>query len=344
MRTYRFVALLMLLDSTAVASNEPETSSSAQENCPKVFKEALATYQRDDAQTAVQRLKLLWSAHNCYQIAALLGQSELTLERYRDAAEHLSIALRGWHEPEPPKNRQIILNALARAKARIGTLQITVNHPGAEVSIDGERIAGTSPVRELFVNPGTHRIRAARASYGAIELSLKIQPGEQQPIELHLNPHSVREPVAAAGSGTVTQADAVRPSAKVETRERHWYHREDLMVLAGGGALAATAVGAGVYFQVRGNQSRDRAKQLGSGITRCAEAPEGQCAELRDAIEERGRNYTTAKVFYGIGAAIGFSTTVLAFVLPSETTASKRTAVKGWLSPSSAGILLSGRF
>lgn len=344
MRVYRFVALLMLLDSMAIASNEREKSSSVQQNCSKVFKEALATYQRDDAQTSFQKLKLLWSAHDCYQIAALLGQQELTLERYRDAAEHLSIALRGWHEPEPAKNRQIILNALARAKARVGTLQITVNYPGAEILIDGERIAGTSLVWEHFVNPGTHRIRAARASYGAIELSLKIQPGEQQPLDLRLNRRAEPEFAATAGSGTGAQADAAQVPQKFETRQRRWYHREDLMVLAGGGALAATAVGAGVYFQVRGNQSRDRAKLLGSGITRCGELPEGQCAELRDAIDERGRNYTTAKVLYGVGAAIGLSTTVLAFVLPSQTTDSKRAAVKGWLSPSSAGILLSGRF
>ncbi|HMA93178.1 MAG TPA: PEGA domain-containing protein [Polyangiaceae bacterium] len=347
MRTYRCVVLLMLIAKTAIGSGERESPPSAQQKCFRKAKQALHVYRQHDAQAAFTKLHQLWSTDHCHQVAALLGQTELALEKYREAAEHLSFALRDSNQSEPAKRHEEIATLLARAKAKVGTLQIRVNAPSAEIAIDGELIGKAPFESEHFVEPGRHQLRASRASFGAVDLKFDIKPGEQQPIDVRLSTQS--EPLLAA-SKTQTPSrlsaglGATQVSAGTVIPDRRNYYREKVIVLIGGGAIAATAVGAGVYFQVQGNQSRDRAKQLSSGLTRCSEPPEARCVELRDAVDERGRNYTTAKVLYGVGAAVGLSTTILAFVLPSQAPTSDRAAVKGWLSPSSAGIIVSGRF
>ena len=119
-----------------------------------------------------------------FDIAANLGFAEFKLEMWRDAATHLSFALRNWAPTGKAESRASAVKYLGVAKERIATLAITVAS-GAEVMIDGKR-AGTAPVEERFVDPGTHTVGAKRDGYNPIEQAVTAEKGKTLQVALSL--------------------------------------------------------------------------------------------------------------------------------------------------------------
>ncbi|MBI4699822.1 MAG: hypothetical protein HY744_01425 [Deltaproteobacteria bacterium] len=92
-----------------------------------------------------------------YQIAGALGACELKLGLYRDAAEHLRYFLEVFPTSGDPTERKQIAALFERARARVGTLRIGVDTPGATVLLDGTAVPATD-LGAVFVEPNRHAI------------------------------------------------------------------------------------------------------------------------------------------------------------------------------------------
>src|SRR5262245_4215588 len=77
--------------------------------------------------------------------AGQLGLAELAAGYPVDAADHLAAALESPNDPSIVKYRQMLTEALAKARAQIGELAIQGSPAGAEVVING-RVAGVLPL------------------------------------------------------------------------------------------------------------------------------------------------------------------------------------------------------
>lgn len=139
-----------------------------------------------------------------YDIAGNLGDCELRLGQARDAAEHLSFALRDFPPTGKSALRKQIEERYAEARKLVGALRVRVSAAEALVSING-RPVGRSPLKdEVFVEPGDARVEASLEGHRSAVRSVSIGRGEAQDVALVLVQESPGPsiPVVVA-SGTV---------------------------------------------------------------------------------------------------------------------------------------------
>src|SRR6185369_11615173 len=81
-----------------------------------------------------------WALKHSYDIGGNLGIAELKLGKYRDAAEHLSYALKTFPANGKGPHRDLIQESLGKAKAQVAMVTIEVNQKGALVLVDGKEV------------------------------------------------------------------------------------------------------------------------------------------------------------------------------------------------------------
>jgi hypothetical protein len=146
-------------------------------------------------------------------ILANLGQAELELGMYRDAAEHLSQFLR--ENPLKDDKAARVEEMLKRAQANIGTLTFR-GALGTEVFVDGSPV-GQLPIRHsVFVAPGFIELVARSAGHQPMRTGRLIQPGDRVEVDLTIptpksaaRPQPIHEPVRTGASGPTNDREVI---------------------------------------------------------------------------------------------------------------------------------------
>lgn len=193
--------------------------------------EAFDGGELDEAYAIYQKA---WALKRTYDIAGNLGQVELKLGKFRDAAEHLDFTLRLFPPTGKSEPREAIRRAFEAARREVGSLSIRVNVQGAAVAIDGKGI-GLSPFEHtVFVEPGKRVIEATLEAHLPTRISIEIKKNERREVVLSLTAKAQPPPpprnvpllltgfgisLAAAGTGVglmiastgkTAEADALR--------------------------------------------------------------------------------------------------------------------------------------
>ncbi|HTN85144.1 MAG TPA: hypothetical protein VL242_15705 [Sorangium sp.] len=240
----------------------------------------------DDAAAAY---RAAWESTGDPRWAGELGMAELSLRRYRDAAEHLRRALDAG-DALAPGVRARFQQGLQRAAQEVAAVAIVVGKPEAEVFMDGRRVGQGLATYVVYVEPGSHEARATlhghedgvgrfealRGDTPAIGLALKERPPASRPAA------PPRAAAAASGSTTLrpaTGGTAIGPAIRV-----------------GGLALASAGVVVGAGFAIAwavkdGEVEALREEVIGaSGSLACnphKAVTDVRCPQLRDAVEAR---------------------------------------------------------
>ncbi len=99
----------------------------------------------------------------------------------------------------PPKTETVsittgqraVLNVTLRPAAPTGgTLRILANAPGAQISVDGERI-GESPATKANIAPGEHIVEATADGYERLMQTVTTEAGAQRVVSLEMRPESL---------------------------------------------------------------------------------------------------------------------------------------------------------
>ncbi len=100
-----------------------------------------------------------WAIKRHWQIAMMLGWSEMELGKIKSAIQHLTTAASDPSYKEPPFPEKIA-TLLTEAKARLPSVRMKGVPSGAQLSIDDVDV-GTTPATEgVAVDPGQHTITA----------------------------------------------------------------------------------------------------------------------------------------------------------------------------------------
>lgn len=126
-----------------------------------------------------------FSIYASYDVAGNLGLIEFSLERYAEAANHLSYCLRHFPSAESLELKQLIEQKLTVARQYSVTLTLEVSERDAAILLDGEPV-GTSPLAsELYVTPGIHTLGIRKGDRSA-EQTFEAKGGETQTLRLAL--------------------------------------------------------------------------------------------------------------------------------------------------------------
>lgn len=336
----RIVLIAVLCASAAFA--EPSDPTARRE----AYRTGYAAIERRDWAEAQRIFDALWHEERAYDVALHLGQAEFQLGRYRDAAEHLAFGVAHMPPGESEELRERGILALERARSKVGTLQIVVNRPSAEVHIDGVLI-GSAPLEgERFVVPGRHRVEASLAGYETKSTLVEIRAGEAQELAFELVPLPPSAPAPAHSLSTngsdSSPTERSSGSSGLETRE---------IVLLGGAALTAVAGVTTLVFALKSSSAGEREDELRTqasthGSNPCASSTAlGVCTELDDAVDERITASQIAYVSLGVTGVSAIATAIVYFTWPEKKTdKALRPNIVPVLGHHSSGLYLTGSF
>lgn len=186
-----------------------------------------------------------------YQILAHLGEAELKLGLYRDAAEHLSAFLAAAPSTMSAVSRAKGEEMLAEARSHVGTVSLAIQLPNAVVLVDGAPVGRVPLKGSLFVEPGLREFEA-RGEGGAKAKTLhSIAPGSEVTIQLEPKvPEGPRiELVPAQPPGPVPPPSFTASSRELDVMmeppgsSERWRGPLMTTLLAASGAASAVAIG-----------------------------------------------------------------------------------------------------
>lgn len=121
-----------------------------------------------------------------FDVASNLGITQLRLDKHRDAAEHLDYAVRHFPPSESPDKRKALGDLLGQAKAKIASLRITVNVPGATITVN-DRAAGAAPLGgEVFAEAGACTIKVEASGHAAKIERVEVGAGLSRDVSITL--------------------------------------------------------------------------------------------------------------------------------------------------------------
>ena len=327
---------LALAPSSPAQASEPEEAVVLQAR--DLYAQGSEHARNGDWKRAQISLKLSFDLVRHWSTAASLGQCELELGHYEEAATHLDYAARAL--PFEAEQHEQLGAMLKRARAHVAALDVQVNLKGATVSVDGKTI-GKSPVSmPVFVSPGEHVVAASLDGGPAASQRLVVGAGEGRTIAL-----AVGVPVAATASSkpAPSSPDVSLDDPGGATSSSKW------IVIGTGAGLTVFATGAAVLFRYRASNAESEADALGEdlGTNGCYQptgAQAGTCADLRSLIDDRNENArysTTAWVSAGV---LGAATVATWLLWSDESEAADRVSVGVSPSPGTTRLVVRGTF
>jgi hypothetical protein len=329
-RQYRRVLLALgstlLLSGWAVESAaDTPTPERAPERAPEqrraeLLKQGADALRKGRPLEALARWRAAWDIRNHYEIACDIGTAELLYGSSREAATFLSICVREHpaSSGSSPRERGRLEEAqknLAKALEKVGRLAIIVSEGGAEVRIDGHTV-GVSPLGEIFVDPGVHRISVERAGYRRGEAVIDIAGGAERTLSICLERLSPSE-----GAGPCPLASATPLPSTAPERPAHPGGGASVPIAIAGLVLSATGVGLGVGLTAAGYHAeveRDgyHAEVRWRYLSDCSPAESDAACAGYVRSEQSQRDLSRAATVSFIGAGAVAAATVLYIAFP----------------------------
>jgi hypothetical protein len=188
-----------------------------------------------------------------------LGLALLRAGRTVAGARQLRAAIMLSPSPHSKRSSEYLLDKLAEAKEKIGTLVIRTNVPKATLEIDGAYRWDYPHLVEIYVEPEKeHKIVARREGYWTAYTTEKVGAGEVKDVMMAMEPQVMQRVVnlptrvmASVGSGNPPQEES-----------------KTLLYVSAAGvglSLAAGIVGTMVYISGKDNADRDMTT-VGTGL------------------------------------------------------------------------------
>lgn len=174
----------------------PAGSSQAKDPADELFARGNEAFDKDALDEAYALYLKAWALKHTYDIAGNLGQVELKLGKFRDAAEHLEFTLRLFPPTGKSAPREAIRRAFEAARKEVAALTIHVSVQGAAVSVDGTPI-GLSPFEvPVFVEPGKRTLEATLQAHLPTRIVIDVEKASSREVDLSLVPKNQPPPPA----------------------------------------------------------------------------------------------------------------------------------------------------
>ncbi|MFZ5892323.1 MAG: PEGA domain-containing protein [Myxococcota bacterium] len=279
------------------------------EHARELMRAGNARYRVGDVQAAHDLYEQAFAAAKSFDVACNLGRTEMELQRYRDAAEHLDYCVR-FHilssKPEAMLNEQEAREQLQAARARVGSIWLRVEPSGSEVWVDSRWVGRAPLAAPIFVDPGSHSLRVTSPQFAEQSTEFETQAGREQTLEISLQP--------GVASATSTRSLPLAPAADTGSRQKPKSRWGAMPWITGG--LAAVGVGIGTGFLLAANSKNSEKQRILDGLPEARPCAENtphvdECSRVRDLAGDARTAQAIGYTSLGIGVAAGVTTAVL---------------------------------
>ncbi|MGC4070814.1 MAG: PEGA domain-containing protein [Polyangiaceae bacterium] len=322
----------------AVGSGDHQKARSA-------YEQSMVLYSQKRYEEAKQIMLELWAQNRSYDVATALGQSELKLGHYADAARYFAFAVAHCPPTEQTKQQEGMQRLLGESQKHVLTLQLKANVTGASVTVDGVDW-GTTPLEsDIYLDPGLHIITVRKDGYVTADRKLNAAAGTTDTWEVTMQPDATKSMVAAgnASAGANVNPFQESPHDGAASKPNPW-------ILVGGGVVTAGAVVAGLVFSSKASSAKDDADRRRSDIApgACIGPRTGQsdaCAELFDYADKSDRFSTYSTIgFVAAGVVAGGTLAYWFWPRKQAASAANRVTVDGSVARNSGALWLTTNF
>jgi hypothetical protein len=291
------------------------------------FRQGVSLMEAEKWDDALAVYRKLWDEEHTYDVALSLGQVELNLKAYRDAAEHLDFGVRNIPPREDAEMATRARRMLDIARNEVGSVEIRVDRQNADLRIDGKAIPSPPP-SEIFLEPGAHTIEATSEGSTPIQQAIQVTAGRKNTVSLAFGDPSGG--AAPAPAPTVASAPAPAPADPPSSTSTNVDKRDSSLrtaILIGGLSLTAVAAAVTITFALQGSSASSDADDARTratarfGLDPCssnAGAASAECSELAEALDRRSNHNQVANVALFVAVAAGVGTATTFFLWPSS--------------------------
>ena len=313
------LALIAVLCSSlpaAALANPPAAETSTQVG--ELFDQAQAAFAKGDKQGARAAYLKAWALQKSYDIAGNLGNVELKLGMFRDAAEHLAYGVENFPPTGEPALLRALKEKLAEARKEVGRVRVRVDAEGVKVMVNGKAVGALPLSGEVYVEPGGVVVEGELSGYEPGRVTGRVGKGETVDLTLPM-------------------------MAKPRPR---------MGIVIGGMSAAAVGFGVGIGLLVAGNAKlveadNERTAFQKTGLPCPSPAISAQCKSVRETLSSASSLHNGA-----VGALLGASAvsigTIAVMLSPLgksyESKKAARTRVTPIIGGSMNGLLITGSF
>lgn len=303
-----WIAVVLWCWCSISAGQDVAPDKAAKKRASEHFRQGVELFQEGAYRAALVELKRAYETLPDYRVKYNIAQAQLMLGDYLEAHRGFTDYLTEGGAQVQQTRREEVEKSLEQLKARVGKLAISVNIPGARITVDGEEVGESPLASTLPVNVGAHRVFAQGPDGATATKTVEVAGGELAEVTLTIAP---LEAVAVTGTQD-------RP---MSLRKRWGY---GTLALAG-----ALAIGAGVAGGLALKSDSDLDNHFEDVRT------EDETTPLRDELARRS---LTADVLLLGAAAAGTLSLVLILMKDGDSEREVR------VSAGPLGVSATGRF
>jgi hypothetical protein len=330
------IALTLAAPQAAQAQTKAEVGAAR-----ALFQSAVADEGAKRFEVALEKFRRVQAVKDTtnvrYRIAACLE----ALGKLRDAVTAYDAAIQlGETEAKSGDTVKAARERIVELKKRMPALTITLSEKApsdAEVEIDNEKVASTAVGAPIFLDPGVHEVSGTAPETPPFHTSLTLAEGAHVSLVVRLErPPPLAKPPEVVPPVVIPSHHDVREPVPVVTDgsgRRTW----GFIGLGTGGVLL---VGSGVVLLLRHNDIATLNDACKGGV--CPKSREGELTSVRSRAVTEG---PVAAVFAGAGVvAAGLGAYLLLTADEPKPAAASTPVVSGFITGSSGGVDLTGRF
>jgi Tetratricopeptide repeat len=170
---------------TPVAST-PASGDRGGEEASTRFKRGLQLFDEGDYTLALVEFERAYQLAPNYRALYNIALVDIQLGRYADAARTFEAYLHDGGIAIAPARRAEVTSSLAGLKLRTATVDISINVPTAEVTLDGKPLDPSRLRVPMVIDAGEHTLRATAAGFQSANKTVTLAGADRASVRLEL--------------------------------------------------------------------------------------------------------------------------------------------------------------
>lgn len=235
----RQVALVILLSLLFLGAARIAAADEARDAAGAHYARGLELAKSGGYEGALLEFNAAYTISPQFAVLYNIGQAQMALDHPTQAIETLTRYLSDGKDRIADARRKMVQGQIASLSARLATLSITADRPGARISVDGRDVGVTPLADPVRLDAGTHTISAKVDGIPVLIRIVAVAVAERQKLDLDL-PVPSSKAAAAAAREAVARAMAAAAAASHAAAEADVASRAAAAALERERALAAT--------------------------------------------------------------------------------------------------------